>query len=238
VSRAESLRVSPPGLGGALRAAASDFYFNSWRLVPANLIWGVVFVAVLVATSIVPLLALLSPVLAVPTVAIFRIAALIARGRSVSFWDGLAASRTLILPTLLLGTAIAGCAAIFIANVAIGLAIGGVIGWSLSTLAGWGLVVTWVLSWTVWPLLVDPLREYVPARARVRIAVLLVLAYPVRMAALSALLLVLLAASLVAFAALITISVAFATLVASRYVLPAADRLEERLRDPLEGRAG
>ena len=35
---------------------------------------------------------------------------------------------------------------------------------------------------------------------------------------------------MVALIALMTISVAFAALVATRYVLPAADRLEERLR--------
>ena len=40
---------------------------------------------------------------------------------------------------------------------------------------------------------------------------------------------VVLIASAIAFAALITISVAFVALVACRYVLPAADRLEARL---------
>ena len=29
-----------PGLGTVVRAALSDYYFNSMRLVPANLVWG------------------------------------------------------------------------------------------------------------------------------------------------------------------------------------------------------
>ena len=66
-------------------------------------------------------------------------------------------------------------------------------------------------------------------RERVRLAGLLVLAHPGRMGALSALLVVVLAVSTVIVAAVLTVSVGFAALVACRYVLPAADRLEARL---------
>jgi hypothetical protein len=235
VSRVDSVPAAP-SLGRALRSAASDFYFNSWRLVPANLVWGAGFVALLIAASIAPLLALLAPLLALPTVGIFRIAALIARGESASFWDGLAAWRDFFVPTILLGVGLAGCATVFATNVVLGLVSDNVIGWSLSTLAFWGLVATWVLGWTAWPLLVDPARRGVPIRARLRVAVLLVLAHPMRMLGLGALLAVLLAASTVAFAALVSISVAFAALVACRYILPAADRLEQRLADQAEAR--
>lgn len=230
VSRAEPVPAAP-SLGRALRSAASDFYFNSWRLVPANLIWGTAFLAIVIAASITPALVLLAPLLALPTVGIFRIAALITRGENVSFWDGLAAWRGYFAPTLLLGIGLAGCATVFATNVVLGLTSNNAIGWTLSTLAFWGLAATWVVGWTAWPLLVDPARRGQPIRARLRVAVLLVLAHPVRLLALGALLAVLLAASTVAFAALVSISVAFAALVACRYVLPAADRLEARLRD-------
>ena len=46
-SRAETPAPGPrPGLASAvrLRAALTDLYFNSWRLVPANLAWGVLVV--------------------------------------------------------------------------------------------------------------------------------------------------------------------------------------------------
>ena len=67
-SRAESVPAFAPGLRAALRAAVTDFYFNSWRLVPANLLWGAIFVGLLVGSSFQPSISLLAPVLAVPTV--------------------------------------------------------------------------------------------------------------------------------------------------------------------------
>jgi uncharacterized membrane protein YesL len=85
------------------------------------------------------------------------------------------------------------------------------------------------VSWAAWPLLLDPVRADRPVRERLRLAVLLVLAYPLRMGLLGAVLAVIVLASSVAVIALMTISVSFAALVATRYVLPAADRLEERL---------
>jgi hypothetical protein len=56
-----------------------------------------------------------------------------------------------------------------------------------------------------------------------------VLAHPLRFAGLGAALAAFLALSTVLIVALATISVAFSALVASRFVLPAADRLEARL---------
>jgi hypothetical protein len=68
-----------------------------------------------------------------------------------------------------------------------------------------------------------------PARERLRLAALLVLAHPVRVVGLGLVLAALIVISVVAVVALLTVSVAFAALVATRYVLPAADRLEARL---------
>ena len=72
-----------PSLGGAIRAAAIDFYSNSWRLVPANLVWAAVLLAVLVVggASIVGLA--LAPLLAIPTGGLFAVAARLARGGSL-----------------------------------------------------------------------------------------------------------------------------------------------------------
>ncbi len=66
-------------------------------------------------------------------------------------------------------------------------------------------------------------------RDRIRIAGLLVIAFPMRFAALGLALAAILLASTLATIALATIGVAFSALVATRYVLPAADRLEARL---------
>jgi hypothetical protein len=207
----------------------SDFYDNSWRLVPANVIWGAALIALWIGFSIAPPLILLAPLLAFPTAAIFRIAALVGRGEGASFWDGPAAWRTYLVPILLLGTALAGCMAVFLVNIAFGLLSGSVLGWVIATLAFWGLVVTWLLAWTSWPVLLDPARADRPIRDRLRTAALLVVAFPVRIAALGGLLAVLLLVSAVTVIVLLTASVALAALVATRFVLPAADRLDQRL---------
>jgi len=116
--------------------------------------------------------------------------------------------------------------ALLASNVVVGATMGGLGGWVFATLAASGLLGVWVVGFPTWVLVVDPNRADRPLRDRLRLAVLLVLAAPGRMAALGALLLILLLISTVAFAALMTISVSYAALVAARYVLPLADRLE------------
>jgi hypothetical protein len=119
---------------------------------------------------------------------------------------------------------------VFAVNVASGIVLGSLLGWAFATLAFWGLVATWLFGWTAWPVLTDPRRAAWPARSRVQLAALLLLAHPVRLAVLAAALAVFLVASVVAIVALMTVSVVVAALVATRLVLPAADRLDERLR--------
>lgn len=224
-----------PRLGRALRSAATDFYFNSWRLVPANLVWTAILVGILALAAVVSALALfLVPLLVLPTVGIYRLAALIVRGEPVALSDAFAAWRRFGGPALAVGTALLAVTVIFGANVALGLDRADVAGWTLATLAGWGLVAAVMAACSVWPLLVDPRREALSARARIRLALLLVVAFPVRFGALALVLGLLLALSAVAFPALMTIGVSYVALVASRYVLPAADRLEARL----EGNSG
>lgn len=219
-----------PTFGRALRTALTDFYFNSWRLVPANVIWGVGLVALYVVWLISPIGAvLLAPLLAFPTLGIFRVAALIVRGEPASFWDALRAWRREFVPTLLAGAAAVASTLVLGTNVAVGILSAGVVGWAVATLAAWGLIVAAIAAVCFWPLLVDPARSGEPARSRARLAGLLVVAFPVRLGALAAILGVVLVASTVAFAALVTVSIAYCALVACRYVLPAADRLEARL---------
>jgi hypothetical protein len=234
-SRAESPSAAVPSLpreprlGGAIRAALSDFYFNSLRFVAANLIWTVVLVFLWVGFLATPPAVLLTPLLAFPTASIFRIAGLVHRGELASFWDGLAVWRTDAGSILLLGLAIAGCMAVFLVNLWFGITMATPIGWSLATLAAWGLVVTWMFAWTAWPVLMDPRRADRSIRDRLRVAGLLVIAFPIRFGVLSVFLAAILVVSTVAVVVLATVAVAFAALVATRYVLPAADRLEQRL---------
>jgi uncharacterized membrane protein YesL len=237
-SRAEAIAASrgrgpagvTPGLGAAVRLALSDGFYHSWRLVPANLVWAAVAVAVAFVAVFVPLGFVALPVLALPTAGIFRVTTRIARGEAVSFWDAVDAWRTDLLRTLGLGALAVLAAAVLTTNTIVGFASETPIGWSVGTLALWGVLGLWLYAWTAWPILLDPDRIERPLRDRLRLAGLLVLAHPVRIGILGIALAVFLAVSTVAIVALVSVSVSFAALVATRLVLPAADRLEERLR--------
>jgi hypothetical protein len=227
-SRAEPL-PSPPSVRGALRAAATDFYFHSWRLLPANVLWAVVLLAIVGLAILVPPLLVLAPFAALPVAGIFRIATRIVRGESVSFWDGLSAWRSEVRPSLALGAGLIVVTLVLGFNFDSGILADSAPGWAFATLAFWGLVGTWLYAWVAWPILLDPNRASQPARTRLRLAALLVLAHPVRIGTLGLALAVLVVVSTVAVVALVTVSIAFGALVAARYVLPAADRLEGRL---------
>ena len=237
MSRAEPLpRGSGAGLRSALKGAAVDFYYQSIRLVPANILWGfgllALLAAVIVGGPVVTLLA--APLLAIPYAGVARLAASTARGRDVVLSDLWRAYREFGPSALGLGAVLTLAAAILASNVLIGAAQGGFIGWAFATVAASGLLAIWVLSFPLWLLLVDPQRSEQPRRERLRLAILLVLAAPGRTAVLAFFLAIVLAVSTVAFAALLTISVAYVNLVAARYLLPLADRLETWL----EARAG
>ena len=218
----------PPSIGRALREAASDFYFNSWRLVPANLVWSALLIVVILGTTIWLPAVLLSALLALPVAGMHRMAALLHRGDPAGFGDFVNGMRKFFGPALLVGSLGVLLAVVFSANVYLGLEIGGVLGWSFSAFALYGDIGLAMFLVAAWPILVDPFREDLPVRSRLRLAALVNLARPGRMFAVTLLIVALLLISTALFAALLTVSVAFVSLVATRYVLPAADRLEGR----------
>ena len=204
-----SVLPSPPSLPGALRLAAIDLYEQGPRLAAANLLWSGVLLALWLTLDLWPPAAvLLSPVLGLPVLVIFRLSAVAALG--------IAASALLV-------------AAAGLVNLITGLALGTPLGWALATVAAWTLLATATLLLAGWPILTDPARQETPARMRLRLAALLVLAHPARLATLAALEGAIFAVSTVFFALLVTVGVAYGALVAVRAVLPAADRLEVRL---------
>lgn len=218
----------PPRLGGALREAAFDFFYNSWRLVPANIVWGATFLAILVAAGIwLPALGLVA-LLAVPAAGIYRMAALAARGGGMSLSDFLAGMRRFWWPALATGVLATFLAIVFTANLVLGLQTGGIVGWTFSAFALYGDIGLAMVLVAYWPILVDPLREELPVRRRLWLAVLVNLGGPGRMFALAVVAGVILALSTILVVALVTVAVAFVALVTTRYVLPAADRLEGR----------
>ena len=223
-------RTPGPALGSAFRAAASDFYYQSIRLVPANVAWGAGFLGVIaIAAWLSPILAvMITPLLCLPFVGIVRLAAQIARSEDVVLADFGSAIATYALPALVGGIGLMAATLVAAVNIVSGIGTGGPIGWGFATLAAWGLAATWVVSVAFWPLLVDPAREAITLARRARLAGLVVLASPLRFGALVAALAVIALVSAVALPALLSVSIAFIALVSARVVLPAADRLEAR----------
>ena len=209
----------------AARLALGDLYFHSIRLVPANLAWSVVFLAVAwTAVSIGPVVALLlAPLLAFPLIAIASLAGLIVRGRDVVLADAWTAIRNRPVRTLVAGAGLTVVIVVLAVNVVIGATSGSPIGLALAVLAGWGLLGVWLTALPFFVILADPLRPDIAIAAAARLAAGLLLVRPGRLLALQLILAVVLAVSTVLMAALLTVGVAYAALLTARIVLPAAD---------------
>lgn len=216
-------------LAGALRTSLRDFYFNSWRLAPANLVWGAILIAAALAGPLSLIGLALLVALAVPTAGIYRMAALIARGEPAMFSDFIDGMRRFGAPAALLGVGAAVLAYVSTTNIFVGLATNNPLGWATTGLALWGLVGLVMLMMAAWPLLVDPQREAEGLRRRLILAGLVVIGRPGRILALSAVVLIAIAVSTVLFALLAMVTIAYLALVSCRYVLPLSDDLEARL---------
>jgi hypothetical protein len=223
-------------LRSALRTSLQDFYFNSWRLAPANLVWGVLLVAALVAGPLTLLGIALLVLLAVPTAGLYRMGALIARNEPAAFSDFVGGMRRYGVQALAIAVGAAILAFVFTTNVIVGLQAGNPLGWFISAMALWGDVGLLMLLTTLWPVLVDPEREGVGLRQRVTLAGLAVIGRPVRILVLSVVIVFVLAASTILFAALIIVSVAYVAMVSSRVILPLVDEVETRVAQARQAR--
>jgi hypothetical protein len=199
--------------------------------VPANLLAAASIVVVVAVWAAAGLLAaiLVAPLVAFPIAGLARLTGFIVRGQDAVLSDAWSGWRSTWRETLALGTASTVATVIFGTNVLVGITAGPTISLFIAVLAGWGLVGTWVYGLVAWPILLDPTRADVPSRERFRLAALLVIAVPLRLLGFALLVGAFLAISTVLFAAAATVSLAFAALVAGRYVLPASDRLAARL---------
>lgn len=232
MSRAEGVAdpTRPPRVLGAVRAAASDFFYNSWRLVPANALVAGTAVGIVLLAAVVGLGAALIalPLLAFPVAGLFRLAALIARGRDAVLSDVWSVWPLAWRPILVFGLALTAAVVVLGTNLVVGIANGGGLSLWIAVMSGWGLLIAWPLALVGWTVLMDPDREGVPAGDRLRLAGLLLLAHPVRLLAFGGAVVAFLLVSTVLFAAVLTVSLALAALVTARYILPAADRLATR----------
>ncbi len=212
-----------------LREAASDLYYHSLRLVAGNLLWGVVLLATLWVGVTAPSLLLIGGVILVPiSIGLMRMATSVVREGHTVMSDFSAAFRPRAWRHLALGLGQLMLLVVAAVDLLIGVQLGGMLGTFLALSAIYMVFAVWALGLTCWPVLLDPLRSDEPIRHNLRLGVALALAGPVRLSGLALLLGAFLAGSTVLAALLLTVAVAFAFLVAARYVLPAADRLEGR----------
>jgi len=209
-----------------MRQAATDFYFNSWRLAPANLVWAVVMIAGVVGAATWPPAALLLGLVGLPLAGLYRMAALVTRGESVAFSDFVRGARLFALPAVAATLAAIGVGIVLATNVALGLSLDNPFGWFLAASAVYAAIAGAMYLVAMWPLLVDPARGAEPIRARLALAGLVLLARPGRLLLLTFVLLGVLAASTVVLAGIALVAVAYVALVATRYVIPIADGIE------------
>jgi uncharacterized membrane protein YesL len=221
-----------PRLGRVLRIAAEDLYYHGVRLVPANLLWGVTLLVVanLASGSILGLVLL---VVMVPlTIGLMGLATIVVRDRSLVMSDLVRSIRSHFVQRFTLGIGQMVVLVVAVVDLVVGLQLGGLLGVILSATAFYMLLGIWVVAVAAWPIVMDPVREDEPLRARLRLAVILALAHPVRIGVLALVLAAILAVGTVFAAAIITFVAVYAALVAAHYVLPAADRLEGRQTQP------
>lgn len=214
-------------MGGAIRHAALDFYYNSWRFLPGNMAFGVVLIALIAAMATVPWGWVVAIGLIPPAAGCMRMATTLVRDGHTDFGEFLAVLRRPWQP-LVVGCAQLAIVVVLVVDVQVGRAWASPIGGVLVVSALYGFVIGWAFAIVAWPIVLDPVRRSEPLRARLRLAGLLLLAHPLRMGGLALLVGAFLLASTVAVAAIVTVALAFAFLVVARYVLPAADRLEGR----------
>ena len=216
-----------------LRAAASDLYYNSVRLVAANVVWALALLVVVYSVMRAPLLAPLLVVIVPLSVGLMGMATTLTRHGRLFWSDWTDAIRRRFVAHTALGVAQLVLAAIAIVDVLVGIRIPGLLGPIVAVVGAYSLAAIWVLSMTSWPLLLDPLRSDDGIVRTLRLGAVLAIAHPLRIGALALVIAVLMAASVVLAAALVTVSGAYAALVLARYVLPAADRLEGRATQEL-----
>lgn len=216
----------PPGLRRAVRNAAIDFYFNGWSFLGANVAIGAVLLSALYAALFVsPWLIGLATLAVLPAAGTMRMATRLRRDGHTDLGDFAEVFRG-HWRVLLLGVAQVVIGVVLIVDVAIALAWGSWIGTFLLVGAAYGIALLWAMAVVAWPILLDPVRDAIPIRRRLRLAVLVALHKPRRIAALAVASGVVLLAATVLVAPILTVAVSLTWLTIGGYVLPLADELE------------
>jgi len=232
-SRAEPEAAAPPRLRRAIRAAAVGFFDNAWPFLGANVALGIVLLAAFYGTILIgPWFVLLLAVAVVPAAGTMRMATRLHRVGHTDLGDFAEVFRG-HGRILLLGVVQLAIGAVLAVDIAVAFAWGSWIGTILLVGAAYGIAMLWALAVVAWPILLDPSRDAMPIRARLRLAFIVLLIEPRRVAGLAILAGLLLLVSTLLVAPILTFSVALVWLLLAGYALPLADAVAARL-EPTE----
>lgn len=217
----------PPRLWRVLREAASDFYFHSWPFLGGNLVLGALGIGFVICSLASPWGLSLVVLLVLPAAGIMRMATRLIRGFHTDLGDFAGVARR-PWPILGVGLIQLVITVVLLVDILIAAAWRAWPGTILLVGALYALLALWVYALVAWPLLLDPERDAEGLRSRLRLALVVLLAYPVRIGLFAMLIGAVLVIATVAIAPIITFAIGLAWLAITRYVLPIADRIEGR----------
>lgn len=219
----------PPGVLRSFGGAVADFVNNAWRFLLANIVFGVVLLCMaLVVGSGSPVGYLLTLPMILPVAGLMRMAVVEVRQGRARFGDFLSPMRR---PWTILALGAVQLVAMFVMwiDVVVGLGSGELLPAILAIGAVYILLAIWSYALVTWPLLLDPLRDGEPIRARLILGLRLLLAHPMRILAIAIVAGALLALSTAAIGIVVSFGLALIWLAIANFSIPLADRFEGRL---------
>ena len=186
-----------------MRQSALDLYYNFSSFIPANVIFGIVLIVAAAAVANTPWGAVVGIALVPVTAGCMALATTLVRDGHTDLGEFAAVLRR---PWLALGLSVAQLAvgAVLVVDLLVGAALGTAIGGVLVVSAVYGLAILWIYAVIAWPIVLDPVRRGDSLASRLRLAAMLLIARPLRMAGLALLVGVFLVASTIAVAAIVT----------------------------------
>jgi hypothetical protein len=212
-----------PSLARAIREAFSRYLDEIVLFTVVNLGWALAVGVFAFARIGLPAVVILTPLLALPTAALMRLAVATGRDRTPTLpmareeLGRLAGRKVALAAVQLLVMGLS------LTNVVLGGSIGGLAGIASAIVAGYALVAVVVYAVALWPIVCDPARE-APVRDQLRLALALVTLRPLQLIVLAVISGLAVVVSIQLIVPLLFLPSLVLIMVAG-YVVPVADRL-------------
>lgn len=220
--------LPPPRVLGAFASGVVDFVDNAWRFLVANLAIGVLLLIMSLVVGRAPIGYLLAVPMILPVAGLMRMAIVQVRTGGARFSDFLAPMRR-PWAFLALGSVQLVITFVLWLDVFVGLGSGQLLTAVLAIGAVYLLLAIWSYAVVTWPLLLDPLHDGEPIRARLQLGLRVLLSHPMRVLAFAVLSGVLLAMATAAIGIVVTFGLALIWLAIANFSLALTDRYEGRV---------